>query len=271
MLTKLWCSVTVVVLSTVVLQAQNYHGGSRKLWQKPLWYIFAPTIQGSGVPLTNERVVAPFHAVAFEDPFTVLIQQGERHEVRIISDDNIAESIHTKVSSDGVLSIVMDAKNYTYDTLAVVITAPALDSLALGFATSVRIAAPLYAEKFSTALRDGREVIFDGGEITHHHIYSAGLFSLSPLIDAARVSSEKVTLHSEGISLQARVQASQIAIAGSLADWATVFYTLYNQREPVFTGKGVSPEEVQRLKQRRQLQMMPLPNKQLPDSGSSQR
>lgn len=224
-------------ISTNFLAAQNYHGGTKgkqALYQKSLLPFLFPLIKGSGVPLSSERAVKPFHAIVVEDPFRVVIRQGASYQVRIVSDDNLPEFIHTTVSDDGILTIAMDVKNYEYDTLSVFITTPTLDAITLGLATRAIVETPLSLEYLKTTLSGiGCDMTFSGGAIRKHNISADGIGSS---IDAASVVSEEATVQMPGIGADARIKSAQIEPIGNFGIGATLRYALYEGRMPEIVG-----------------------------------
>lgn len=223
--------------TTNSLEAQNYHGkrnGKQYLYQKSLFSFLFPLVKGSGVPLSNERIVKPFHALVVEDPFRVVIRQGSSSQVRIVSDDNLPEFIHTTVSDDGVLTVAMDIKNYEYDTLSVFITVPRLDAITLGMAAKVIVEAPFSADYLKTTLAGiGCDVTFLGGTIHKHIIQGDGVGSS---IDAVAVQSKEVKIQMSGIGADARIKAAQIEPIGNFGIGATLRYALYEGKSPELIG-----------------------------------
>jgi hypothetical protein len=219
------------------LAAQNYHGkrnGKQTHYEKSFFSFLFPLIKGSGVPLSNDRVVKPFHAIVVEDPFRVVIRQGSPYQVRVVSDDNLPEFIHTTVSDDGVLTIAMDVKNYEYDTLSVFITAPTFDAITLGLATKVIVEAPFSVDYLKTTLAGiGCDMTFLGGVIRKHSISADGIGSS---IDAASVQSEEVKIQMPGIGADARIKAAQIEPIGNFGIGATLRYALYEGKPPEIVG-----------------------------------
>lgn len=258
--------------TTNSLAAQNYHGkrnGKQIHYEKSLFSFLFPLVKGSGVPLSNERVVKPFHALVVEDPFRVIIRQGSPYQVRIVSDDNLPEFIHTTVSDDGVLTVAMDVKNYEYDTLSVFITVPTLDAITLGLAARASVEAPFSADYLKTTLAGiGGDITFLGGVIRKHSISADGVGSS---IDAVAVQSEEVSIQMSGIGAVARIKAAQIEPIGNFGIGATLRYALYEGKSPKIIGsegKGLGAdikplqEPIAPLPQKKPVQSpLPVPTK----------
>ncbi len=225
------------IATTSSLAAQNYHGrrnGKQTHYEKSFFSFLFPLIKGSGTPLSSERVVKPFHALVVEDPFRVVIRQGSPYQVRIVSDDNLPEFIHTTVSNDGVLTIAMDVKNYEYDTLSVFITVPTLDAITLGLAARASVEASFSVDYLKTTLAGiGCDMTFLGGVIRKHSISADGIGSS---IDAASMQSEEVRIQMPGIGADSRIKAAQIEPIGNFGIGATLRYALYEGKPPVIVG-----------------------------------
>lgn len=222
------------------LAAQNnFHGGSKgkqSHYEKSLFAFLFPTIKGSGVPLSNERAVKPFHSIVVEDPFRVVIRQGSSYQVRVVSDDNLPDFIRTTVSDDSVLTIALAMQNYDFDTLAVFITTPALSAITLGMASETLVEAPLKLPQLTTNLIGGDcGITFAGGVIGKHIINDDGLGSR---INCANIQSDEVRVRMAGLGAECYINAARIEPIGDFGIGASLYYSLQNGKPPQIIGSG---------------------------------
>jgi Putative auto-transporter adhesin, head GIN domain len=228
-------SLCIIFLSTTVMMNAQIQSERRfNHYDKPLFSFLFPKIQGSGVPLTSERATKPFRAIVVEDPFRIVIRQGASHQVTIVSDDNLAEYIHTSVSENGVLTIAMDMRNYYYDTLSVFITTPMFDELTIGIGARARVEEPLILPQLTTNLAGvGCSITFGSGKIDKHTINVSGIGSN---IRAASIQTEEATVRMEGIGTDCSINAARIEPIGGFGIGASLHYSLVNGKQPNFIG-----------------------------------
>lgn len=69
------------------------------------------SVEGSGLPISENRNVALFTKVSTEGVFEVIITQGNSQSVEIIADDNIIQLVKTEVVDDE-LRLYLDDRNY---------------------------------------------------------------------------------------------------------------------------------------------------------------
>ncbi len=236
------------------LYAQNYHGrqhdkpNSQYVYQKSLLSFLQPTIKGSGVVLVNERTVKPFHAICVEDPFRIIIRQSSEHQVRVICDDNLPDFIRIVVSDDGVMSIALTPQNYTFDTLAVVVSSPMIDSIALGFSTDAIVEDPFVAAKLTTVLEEPSQIQFCGGTIRHHTIR---LGRSSSRLDASNVEAMTTTLRTKDVAATVRLNTQSLEIPETLLSGTVIDCVAKNGQLPAISrtvqefGVVIKPIQVQ--------------------------
>ena len=221
------------------LAAQSFHGGSKgkqSHYQQSFFAFLFPTIKGSGVPLSNERAVKPFHSIVVQDPFRVVIRQGSSYQVRVVSDDNLPDFIRTTVSDDSVLTIALAMQNYDFDTLAVFITTPTLSAMTLGMSSETLVEAPLTLPQLTTNLIGGDcGITFAGGVIGKHIINEDGLGSR---INCANIQSDEVRVRMAGLGAECYINAARIEPIGDFGIGASLYYSLQNGKPPQIIGSG---------------------------------
>ncbi len=249
----------IFLYSTVMANAQAHSERRFNHYDKPPFSFLFPKVQGSGVPLTSERATKPFRAIVVEDPFRIVIRQGASHQVTIVSDDNLAEYIHTAVSENGVLTIAMDMRSYYYDTLSVFITTPMFDELTIGIGARAKVEEPLILPQLTTNLAGvGCSITFGSGKIDKHTINVSGIGSS---ISAADIHTEEAIVRMEGIGTNCRINAARIEPIGGFGIGASLQYSLVNGKAPNLIGlegKGLGAN-ISEIKERRQPTIKTLP------------
>lgn len=102
-------------------------------------------IKGSDDVLTISKDMPAFTGIVTKGNINVFVTPAANHEVRIVTDDNIAPYIETKVKN-GVLTIDMDMKDNTYirdyNRMDVYVSAPEINSFIHHGSGNLRTTAP---------------------------------------------------------------------------------------------------------------------------------
>jgi hypothetical protein len=89
------------------------------------------SIQGSGVPVTQVRDVAPFTSVELAGSNNVVVRVGESQSVVVNADDNLIDRVTTEVQAGRLLIGNTPGSFSTKSPTSVEVTVPALDALTL--------------------------------------------------------------------------------------------------------------------------------------------
>jgi len=106
------------------------------------WSTSSNMVKGSGVSLSESRVVAPFRRIAVHDAIDVRVRIGEPQSITVRADDNFVPWIETSVSGD-TLTVRWAPPKKTGSSMTisplVEIVVPALDALKLDGVGEVRV------------------------------------------------------------------------------------------------------------------------------------
>jgi hypothetical protein len=112
-------AVVVLSLAVVVLIVRQDHGSSS-----------SPSLQGSGTPASQTRVLSAFHRVELAGASNVVVSAGARQSVVVSADDNLLDRVTTRVGS-GTLVIGSIGSFETRVPMSVRVTVPTLDAVTL--------------------------------------------------------------------------------------------------------------------------------------------
>src|SRR5215470_15813451 len=90
----------------------------------------SPTIQGSGAPVAQTRVLPPFTAVTMAGDCSVSVVSGSPQHVVVSADDNLLRTVRTTVRA-GTLRITTPGSFSAVSGMQVAITVPRVDALRL--------------------------------------------------------------------------------------------------------------------------------------------
>jgi putative autotransporter adhesin-like protein len=90
-----------------------------------------PTTEGSGVPATQARHVAPFHGVELAGANNILIHVGGKRSVVVKADDNLIHRVTTTVQSGELVVANRPGSFTTKSPMSVDVTVPTLTTLRL--------------------------------------------------------------------------------------------------------------------------------------------
>lgn len=156
-----------------------------------------PATQGSGVPATQTREVAPFHSVDLAGGNNVVIQVGEKQSVVVKADDNLLGRVTTKVESGKLVIANTPGSLTTKSPMSVAVTVPTLSELTLAGGGNI-IVSGLKAESLTVTLSGSGNVTGSGHarslDVTLSGSGNAWLTQL-PAADVHAVLSGSGTIH----------------------------------------------------------------------------
>ena len=181
--------------------------------------------QGSGMPVTEVRDVAPFTSVELAGSNNVMVRVGEEQAVVVKADDNLIDRVTTEVQSGTLIIGSTPGSFLTKSPMSVEVTVPTLDAVTLAGSGNMAV---------------------DGIDAESLRVDLPGSGTLSGSGTATRLD---VTVGGSGVVQFARLVANvvQAAVSGS----GSIFITATKSLDAAVSGSGVivyagNPQDVTR-------------------------
>ncbi len=155
--------------------------------------ITGPSIQGSGVVITETRDVPVFHSIRSSGSMDVEVTLGEVQSVEVIADDNLVDLFTTEVKNGQLLIGTKSNTNYsTRSDIKINVVAREIQSLKVNGSGSIK-ASNIDSDAFSASV-NGSGDIFANGSAAKVDVSVTG----SGEVDLAQVQAETVSVQVTG-------------------------------------------------------------------------
>ncbi|MBS2007972.1 MAG: DUF2807 domain-containing protein [Cyanobacteria bacterium SZAS TMP-1] len=150
-----------------------------------------PTLKGSGNLTTTKRTVEQFHAIELKDCGTVKVTVGAPLDLQVMTDDNLADAIDTKVEG-GRLIVAVNKDFQTQHSPTITVAVPELSEIVIAGSGDVNVNA-VKGDIFNITI-SGSGSCAAGGKVINEKINISG----SGNVDCSRLTADNVTVDLSG-------------------------------------------------------------------------